>query len=114
MRHLIRYGLALCILGLSASIVFGAATSESYNRLASLWTAILTRETVEGERNSVQSTLVKYDQIADSQSFSGLLRFVALTPQPSSDSPEYWPYYLNVYHIAVVAGIADHYPISQV
>lgn len=97
------------LLFLSTSIMSAPQMYES------LWTTLLQENVVEGSRKHVKGNLVKYKNITQSQSFSSLIRHLILAdPSKLNTRDEQLSFWINMYNIAVVHTIAQHYPLASI
>jgi hypothetical protein len=80
-----------------------------------LWTNILQENVIEGKRKSIKSHLVRYKNVAQSQTFSSLIRHISMfDPSTLKDRKEQLAFWINMYNIAVVHTLAQHYPIQSI
>ena len=81
----------------------------------SLWTTILRENVVKGKRKNIKSNLVRYKHLSQSQTFSSLIRHIGLfEPSQLKSRQEQLAFWINMYNIAVVHTLAQHYPIHSI
>lgn len=80
-----------------------------------LWTSILQDNVIEGRKKNVRAHLVRYEDIAESQTFSSLIRHIGLFDLSQlKDKNEQLAFWINMYNIAVVHTLAQNYPIPSI
>lgn len=81
----------------------------------SLWTTILEDNVREGKKKNIKSNLVRYKDVAQSQTFSSLIRHIGLFDLSQlKDRNEQLAFWINMYNIAVVHTLAQNYPIPSI
>jgi len=83
--------------------------------IEALWSTVISRHVVHGEKSDIQATLLKYSDIKKDPVFDELLRVVADYDvnqlKTQADKLAFW---INVYNIAAVKLVADHYPTKSI
>lgn len=108
MKHIKYFAPIILILMLSGQ-TFGFQAYEA------LWTGILKRHTEMGSRHNITARLVDYPSIKESQSFQTILRVIeGFDISSLKTKEEKLAFWINVYNIAAVKMIVDHYPLNSI
>lgn len=80
-----------------------------------LWNALLKKNVSYQSKNLIRTSVVNYESLKESQSFSSIVRSLELVQlsslEPGDETKAFW---INVYNIAVVKLIIEAYPVQSV